>query len=614
MRGMPGPWREPATDPLEAIGLTDLAQIGAGGSSVVYQARQVAFDRLVAVKVLTNPVADDKARRRFERELALAGRLSGHPNVVTVFASGFLPDGRGYVVMEHAAGGSLASRLAASGVLPVRDVVAIGIKIAGVLELAARDGVVHRDVKPANILVTRYGEPALADFGIAVVAGEVSGTTQALTPVHAAPEVLEGGTVGPPADQWSLASTLHTLLAGRPPFAGPEGDGLLAGMLRVLNDPVPVIPRTDVPAGLVAALERAMAKSPSQRWPSAAEFGRALQAVEVEAGWGPTLLPVVEVSGPVVDRGAVSAGDVSGGGGGSGERGSGGGGSGAAGTTLGGSIWPLREGDGNTQHFRRGEGPAVPGPGSRPLAASVSAAASVPASPPVSEPVLPPGSPPAPSSGPGSEPSPGRREPSPSPAGAGAGAGAGDDANIEGETTRYFRHRAPEPDAPPAEIPEPASARRLWIGGGIAGAALVVVALVVVLATTGSNSPSRPTISTTPVLHPSVPDPSTLAPRSVKVIAEQPTSATLAWIDPAGGPYEYVVQVSGQNPQVATGSTQTVIQGLDPTRGYCFAVGTVYTTGAPAYAAPVCIRGGTPSPTTTSPPTTLGAPSAPTTP
>ena len=154
---MPERRRDRLSDPLSAIGCTDAVPIASGGSSVVYRARQEEFDRLIAVKVLALPVVDERARRRFQRELAMAGRLTGHPNVVTVFASGFLPDGRGYVQMEYCPGGSLADRLTAEGVLPVQDVVSIGVKVCGVLELAAREGIVHRDIKPANILITRFG-------------------------------------------------------------------------------------------------------------------------------------------------------------------------------------------------------------------------------------------------------------------------------------------------------------------------------------------------------------------------------------------------------------------------------------------------------------------------
>ena len=264
---------------------------GVQASSIA--AYQEAFDRVVAVKVLTAPIADERIRRRFQRELSLAGRLSGHPNVATVFASGFLGDGHGYVLMEYCPAGSLADRLA-TGPLPVQEVLSIGVKMCGVLELAAREAIVHRDVKPANVLRTRFGEPALSDFGVAVAMGETTGTTQALTPAHAAPEVLESRQVGPAADQWSLASTLHTLLARRPPFAGREGEGLLTSMLRVLSDPVPVIPRSDVPGELQESLWRAMAKSPEDRWPSAVAFGRSLQAIERSAGWPETRLPIEE--------------------------------------------------------------------------------------------------------------------------------------------------------------------------------------------------------------------------------------------------------------------------------------------------------------------------------
>ncbi|MBO0729977.1 MAG: protein kinase [Acidimicrobiaceae bacterium] len=293
---MPARRRDTSSDPFAAVGCTDVVPIGSGGTSIVYRAYQPAFDRLIALKVLVAPLADERSRRRFAREVALAGRLTGHPNVVTVFASGFLADGRGYVEMEYCPGGSLMDRVAQQGPMPVRDVCSIGVKLAGVLELARQGGIVHRDVKPANVLVTRFGEPALSDFGIATVAGEITGTTRALTPVHAAPEVLESREVGPPADQWSLASTLYTLLAGRPPFGGSDRDGMLAGMLRILSDPVPAIPRADIPDGLWGALQRAMAKAPDGRWPTPAAFGEELQAVERASGWGVTVLPVEEVA------------------------------------------------------------------------------------------------------------------------------------------------------------------------------------------------------------------------------------------------------------------------------------------------------------------------------
>ncbi len=491
---------------------------------MVYRARQEAFDRVVAVKVLTMPAAEERARRRFERELALAGRLTGHPNVVTVFASGFLADGRGYIQMEYCPGGSLADRLTGSGVLPVRDVVGIGVKMCGVLELASREGIVHRDVKPANILVTRFGEPALSDFGVALVIGELTETTQGLTPVHAAPEVLESRPAGPPADQWSLASTLHTLLAGRPPFAGPEGEGMLAGMLRVIRDPVPAIPGSEVPDGLQSALERAMAKSPGDRWPSPAEMGRSLQAVERQAGWPVTALPVDEVadarSAPPAEAGPVRIP--------SNEL-----------TTPRPRLDPRPD--------RRAGGPQPP--------AAPRAGDGGPAPPGGSLPL----SPPIPTS---AEP-----------------------------TGVWSRRSDPTPPAPETPVPK----WRRWPVAAAGGLVVVGAVIAVIILTTSSGSSGPAGGKPAPRLQaPSPALAATLAPRHVEVVDEQPSTVTIRWVDPNNGIYPFVVRLSNGSVQTAASTTQTVVTGLDPAKGYCFVVGAVYGVGGQiADAPPVCVRGGT---------------------
>ena len=515
---MPRRRRDAPADPLLAIGCTDAVPIASGGYSVVYRARQPGFDRLVALKVLTVPVVDERGRRRFERELNLAGRLTGHPNVVMVFASGFLADGRGYVMMEYCPGGSLADRLAVEGTLPVRDVVSVGVKMCGVLELASREGIVHRDVKPANILVTRFGEPALSDFGVAVLAGETTGSTQALTPAHAAPELLESGDAGPAVDQWALASTLYTLLAGRPPFAGTERDGMLAGMLRVLSDPVPTIPRVDIPGDLQQALERAMAKTPSGRWPTAADFGRSLQAVERAAGWPVTSLPHEEV--PDAHRYGLyttPAPDVA-----------------AA------PSFPLN--DVTHPRSRRGSHPSPPDDQQPPVLV-----------PPTDRP---------------------------------------ERAPVSNEPTRAWSRRS----APPQEEPAPpvSAPRRWWMTA--AGGLIVVVVVGVVIGVVASRGSSGPKITgRTPRLQSPSPGLATqLAPRDVAVINEQPTAVTIRWVDPNNGRYPFVVKLSDGSVHTTTSDTETVVGGLQPTKGYCFVVGAVYGVGGQvANAAPVCVRGGT---------------------
>ncbi|MFB4314484.1 serine/threonine-protein kinase [Actinomadura sp. 21ATH] len=269
-----------------------LEQVGEGGFSVVYRAHQERLDRMVALKVLSISAVDDGAMRRFQRECKITGRLSGHPNVVTVLDTGSTRSGRPYIAMEYFEHGALSDRLAREGPLPVADVLRIGVKMAGALAATHDTDVLHRDVKPQNILVSGYGEPALADFGIARLVDSFDAShTQAFTPHHAAPEVLEGRTPGVGADIYSLGSTLYQLLAGQPAFKGPPSEGIAPLMLRILNDPPPPIRRRDVPPSVTEAVARAMAKAPEQRYAGGVEFARHLQRVQGELG-----LPVTEIA------------------------------------------------------------------------------------------------------------------------------------------------------------------------------------------------------------------------------------------------------------------------------------------------------------------------------
>jgi serine/threonine protein kinase len=269
-----------------------LEQVGEGGFSVVYRAHQERLDRMVALKVLSVSAVDDAAMRRFQRESKITGRLSGHPNIVTVLDTGTTRGGRPYIAMEYFEHGALTDRLAREGPLPFAEVLRIGVKMAGALAATHETDVLHRDVKPQNVLLSRYGEPALADFGIARLVDSFDAThTQAFTPHHAAPEVLEGRPPGVGADIYSLGSTLYQLLAGQPAFKGPPGEGIALLMLRILNDAPPPIPRPDVPQQVADVIARSMAKTPEQRFATALEFAQALQRVQVDLG-----LPVTDVA------------------------------------------------------------------------------------------------------------------------------------------------------------------------------------------------------------------------------------------------------------------------------------------------------------------------------
>ena len=270
--------------------------IGRGGFGVVHRAREVALDRIVAVKVLTADVADSRALRSFEQEAHLLARLSEHPHVVTVLQTGRTHDGRPWVAMTWLPDGSLADHLHSHGPLPSAEVADIGVRLAGALATAHLAGILHLDVKPENVLRTRYGSPELADFGIARLVGATRATasvTASLT--HAAPEVLDGAEPGPSADVYGLASTLHQLLTGRPAFEARSTAQLLAA---VLTRPPPDLRARGVPQPLADVIATGMAKRPEDRQTSALRLAEALRDAQQGMGASPTEVVVLSPATP----------------------------------------------------------------------------------------------------------------------------------------------------------------------------------------------------------------------------------------------------------------------------------------------------------------------------
>jgi serine/threonine-protein kinase PknK len=296
-------------------GIRDLSGIGRGATSSVYRGHDDELNRWVAVKVFLADDPDDPARKRFRREREITANLGKHPYVVQVLGTGFTKSGLPYVVMELFEQGSIADRIRAVGAFSVAETLDIGIKIADAVGAAHRAGVLHRDIKPQNVLLSEYG-PALADFGIARSATnlEWSQSLEQITPMHAAPEILVGGPPTPEADVYSLGSTLYTMLAGRPPFAGPTGESILRYQIRVASDPVPPLARADVPEAVLAVLTKALAKDPSDRYPTpmalrdallALQRGSAPPAEAPTSVWAPggTVEPSVSDDLPTVSRG-----------------------------------------------------------------------------------------------------------------------------------------------------------------------------------------------------------------------------------------------------------------------------------------------------------------------
>jgi Protein kinase domain len=247
------------------------------------------------VKVLHGRLDDADTLRRFQRECQAIGVVAGHPNIVGVHDAGGTPSGHPYIVMPYLRRGSLAQHLR-RGPMPWQQAVQIGIKIAGALHSAHRAGVLHRDIKPENILVSDYGEPMLADFGIAHRLGSAASTSTAaaLTPAQGAPELLAGERPSVASDVYSLASTVHTLIRGVPPFAKPGEESVYPMLARIATEPPPDLRLHGVPDAVARVVERGMAKPPPHRQASALEFGRELQRAEAALRVPVTSMPLAD--------------------------------------------------------------------------------------------------------------------------------------------------------------------------------------------------------------------------------------------------------------------------------------------------------------------------------
>ena len=255
--------------------------LGQGGFATVYAGEQVSLRRPVAVKIDSRPLHDERNRRRFMREMAAASRISGHPNAVSLIDSGVLPDGRPYLVMERCDGGSLAQILE-RGELSAAQAVSIVTAVCSALGAAHEAGVLHRDIKPGNILIDAYGSPRLSDFGLAAIQREgieSSVTLETMTPDFAPPEAFTLAEPSPSGDVWSMGAVLFALLTGRGPRR--TADGAARSLPEIINRlSVPIdTSDTRIPAALRPLLDRALHPDPAQRYCNGNELGEALTRV-----------------------------------------------------------------------------------------------------------------------------------------------------------------------------------------------------------------------------------------------------------------------------------------------------------------------------------------------
>ncbi|AHK35077.1 Serine/threonine-protein kinase pknK [Rhodococcus opacus PD630] len=270
---------------LAAAGFDDAREIGRGGFGVVYRCTQPALDRTVAVKVLTNDLAEEN-RERFFREQRAMGRLTGHPNIVNVLQVGVTDSGQPFIVMPYHRQGSLDERIRRHGPLGVDDVLQLGVKLAGALEAAHGEDIVHRDIKPANILLTDYGEPALTDFGIAHISGGFETAAGIVTgsPAFTAPEVLGGAAPSPASDIYGLGATLFCAVTGHAAFERRSGEQLVAQFIRITKEPAPDLRDHGIADDVATVIEQAMSGRPEDRQPSALALGENLREIRRRRG------------------------------------------------------------------------------------------------------------------------------------------------------------------------------------------------------------------------------------------------------------------------------------------------------------------------------------------
>ena len=296
---------ESRAGPIQIKGFEISHSLGAGAMGEVYAAKDLSCDRTVAIKVLPGP-AKERAVGRFRREIAAVARVS-HPNLVPIYTAGETQDGLLYYAMERVDGPTLED---AAGALGARACATLVVKLARALEYAHSLGVVHRDVKPRNVIIDEHGEPRLLDFGLARVVGQPTLTSDDQvvgTPSYMAPEIARGDAseAGPSADVYGLGVTLYEMLTGRLPFAEPA---TFSEHVRRLATEIPPSPREvsskEIPPELDRICLKALDPDPQRRYRSCGELGDDLEAWLEGGGRGGAgsslLVPVLVLAGVAI--------------------------------------------------------------------------------------------------------------------------------------------------------------------------------------------------------------------------------------------------------------------------------------------------------------------------
>jgi TolB-like protein/Tfp pilus assembly protein PilF len=263
-----------------------LEKLGEGGMGVVYKAKDTKLGRTVALKFLPTSAGDREARKRFVQEAKAASSLD-HPNVCSIHEIDETPEGRAFIVMPCYEGESLRAMID-KGPMVLDEALSIATQVASGLSKAHEKGIVHRDIKPGNILVTTDGLAKVLDFGVAKLRGGTRLTrtgTSPGTPAYMSPEQLRGEEVDPRSDIWSLGVVLYEMVTGKLPFGGDYEQAVAYAIMNESPKPAGAL-RADLPAGLERPIKRALSKKRDDRYQTSGEFIEALQILEGQLAEG----------------------------------------------------------------------------------------------------------------------------------------------------------------------------------------------------------------------------------------------------------------------------------------------------------------------------------------
>ena len=289
-------------------------ELGYGGMATVLLATDLQHRRPVALKVMHPELAESLGAERFRREITVTTKLH-HPQILGVYDSGEIA-GRFWYAMPYVEGESLRVTLERERRLPVADAARIAREVALALDYAHERGVVHRDVKPENVLLERHGRVLLADFGLARateltdpfgIAPALTGTGFVVgTPSYMSPEQAIGGELDARTDIYALGCVLYEMLTGETPFFGPNPQEIIARRVALPAPPVSSL-REGVPPPVEAAVDRALVRWPGGRFASAADFARALESAAVDSEFAAAPAPTVPNGGSATEPGGLVA-------------------------------------------------------------------------------------------------------------------------------------------------------------------------------------------------------------------------------------------------------------------------------------------------------------------